>query len=101
MSTISDKNTRTNITISKNLKKQLEELATKDNRSFNNMVVTILEDYLKYPATIDSNIYFCQECKVPFKKEHGNQIYCPVCKKKYINIKMRNYRKSKKNSQEA
>jgi len=47
MSTISDKNTRTNITISKNLKKQLEELATKENRSFNNMIITVLENFSK------------------------------------------------------
>ena len=36
---ISSENTRTNITISKELKAQLEELAKKDNRSFNNYVI--------------------------------------------------------------
>jgi predicted DNA-binding protein len=45
--TVSDKNTRTNITFSKELKKRLEELAKQENRSFNNMVITILESYLK------------------------------------------------------
>jgi len=45
--TISNKNTRTNITLSKDLKKRLEELAVRENRSFNNMVITILENYLK------------------------------------------------------
>ena len=44
---ISKNNTRTQLTINKDLKKQLEELALKDNRSFNNLVVTILENYLK------------------------------------------------------
>jgi predicted HicB family RNase H-like nuclease len=43
---ISKENTRTLITISKELKKQLEEIAKKDNRSFNNLVVKILKDYV-------------------------------------------------------
>lgn len=46
MGKISDLNTRTNITISKELKKQLEELAKNDNRSFNNLVITILKNYV-------------------------------------------------------
>jgi len=45
--TISKDNTRTQLTISKDLKKQLEELATKDNRSFNNYIITVLENHLK------------------------------------------------------
>lgn len=44
---INKDNTRTNLTISKELKKQLEELAKQDNRSFNNLVITILENYVK------------------------------------------------------
>lgn len=44
---ISKENTRTNIMIPKELKRQLEELAVKENRSFNNMVITVLENYLK------------------------------------------------------
>ena len=44
---ISKNNTRTQLTINKDLKRQLEELALKDNRSFNNLVITILENYLK------------------------------------------------------
>lgn len=43
---ISKENTRTLITISKELKKQLEEIAKKDNRSFNNLVVKILKNYV-------------------------------------------------------
>lgn len=39
--------TRTNITIEKELKSQLEELAIKDNRSFNGLVISILKDYVK------------------------------------------------------
>ncbi len=43
---ISKNNTRTLITIPKELKKQLEKLAKNDNRSFNNLVVKILNDYV-------------------------------------------------------
>jgi predicted CopG family antitoxin len=42
---ISNKNTRTNITIPKDLKSKLEKLAKEDNRSFNNLIITILENY--------------------------------------------------------
>lgn len=45
--TISKDKTRTNITISKELKQQLEKLAKEENRSFNNLIITILEDYIK------------------------------------------------------
>ena len=44
---ISKENTRTQLTINKELKKQLEKLAIIENRSFNNLVITILENYLK------------------------------------------------------
>ena len=43
---ISNENTRTNITISKELKVQLEELAKQDNRSFNNYVITVLKEHV-------------------------------------------------------
>jgi len=43
---ISDNNTRTLITIPKELKSKLEELAKLDNRSFNNLVATILAKYV-------------------------------------------------------
>ena len=43
---ISKDKVRANLIINKELKKQLEELAIKENRSFNNLVVTILENYL-------------------------------------------------------
>lgn len=46
MGKISDLNTRTNITIPKVLKKELEEIAKEQNRSFNNLVITILKDYV-------------------------------------------------------
>lgn len=42
---ISKNNTRTLITIPKDLKQQLEQIAKKENRSFNNLVVTILKSY--------------------------------------------------------
>lgn len=43
---ISNENTRTNITISKELKSQLEKLAKQDNRSFNNYVITVLKEHV-------------------------------------------------------
>ena len=46
MGKISDKNTRTLITIPKDLKKQLEEIAKEQNRSFNNLVITMLSKYV-------------------------------------------------------
>ena len=39
--------TRTNITIEKELKSQLEEQAKKEDRSFNNYVVKILKDHVQ------------------------------------------------------
>lgn len=44
---ISQDKTRTNITISKELKKELENIAKEQNRSFNNLVITILDNYVK------------------------------------------------------
>lgn len=44
---ISEENTRTNITIPKELKASLEQLAKKDGRSFNNLVVKILKDFVE------------------------------------------------------
>lgn len=44
---IAPNKTRTNITIEKELKSQLEEQAKKEGRSFNNLVVNILNDYVK------------------------------------------------------
>ena len=39
--------TRTNITIEKELKSQREEIAKKEGRSFNNLVINILKEYIK------------------------------------------------------
>lgn len=44
---ISKDNTRTNITIPKTLKAELETLAKQDQRSFNNLVIKILTDYVE------------------------------------------------------
>jgi len=44
--TISKDNTRTQLTISKELKQQLEQIAKEQNRSFNNLVITILQSYI-------------------------------------------------------
>ena len=44
---ISEDKTRTNITFPKELKSKLEEIAQKDGRSFNNLVIKILTDYVE------------------------------------------------------
>ena len=44
---IGENKTRTNITFPKELKAKLEELAKKDGRSFNNLVIKILSDYVE------------------------------------------------------
>ena len=44
--TIFKNNTRTQLTISKELKQQLEKMAKEQNRSFNNLVITILKSYI-------------------------------------------------------
>lgn len=44
--TVSKENTRTNITIPKEMKAELTEIAKNENRSFNNLVITILKEYL-------------------------------------------------------
>ena len=44
---VSPNKTRTNITIEKELKSQLEEIAKKEGRSFNNLVINILKEYIK------------------------------------------------------
>lgn len=46
MASNSDK-TRTNITFPIQLKEQLEQIAKQENRSFNNLVITILKDFVK------------------------------------------------------
>lgn len=46
MGKIAETNTRTNITISKDMKEELTNIAKSENRSFNNLVITILKEYL-------------------------------------------------------
>lgn len=41
----SQNKTRTNITIDKELKAKLEQIAKSENRSFNNLVITILQKF--------------------------------------------------------
>lgn len=43
---ISDKNTRTPLTINKELKKELEKLAKENNISFNKYVINILKEHI-------------------------------------------------------
>ena len=45
--TISKDKVRANLIIDKELKKKIEQLALKDNRSFNNFVITVLEELVK------------------------------------------------------
>lgn len=44
--TISDKKTRTLVTLEKTDKEKLKKSAKKQNRSLNNLIETILKDYL-------------------------------------------------------
>ena len=44
---ISEDKVRANLIIEKDLKKQLEEIAKGKNRSFNNLVITVLMDYVE------------------------------------------------------
>lgn len=44
---ISELNTRTNITIPKSLKQEIELLAKRENRSMNNLIITILKSYVE------------------------------------------------------
>lgn len=43
---IAESKTRTQLTLSKELKAELEDMAKEERRSFNNLVVKILEDYV-------------------------------------------------------
>ena len=43
---ISDKKTRTKLTIEKKDKEKLEKIAVKENRSLNNLIETIIKEYL-------------------------------------------------------
>ena len=43
---IADTTTRTNITIPKDLKAKLELIATEQNRSFNNLIITVLKEFV-------------------------------------------------------
>lgn len=45
--TISKDNTRTQLTINKELKSKIEKLAFNENRSFNNYIINVLEKHLK------------------------------------------------------
>lgn len=44
--TISDNKTRTMLTLEKELKKKLEAVAKEQNRSLNNLIETIIKEYL-------------------------------------------------------
>lgn len=44
---ISENNTRINVTIPKDLKLQAEIIATKQNRSLSNLIVTLIKDYVR------------------------------------------------------
>lgn len=44
---VSDKNIRTILTLPKEMKEILMSIAKEENRSFNNLIVTILIEYIK------------------------------------------------------
>lgn len=44
---ISKDNVRANLIINRELKAKLQEIAEKENRSFNNLVITVLKDYVE------------------------------------------------------
>lgn len=48
---LSDENARYSLTIPKKLKADLEVLAKEDNRSLNNLIITILEKYNREAGT--------------------------------------------------
>jgi len=43
---ISKEKVRTQLTINREVKKQLEKIAKEENRSFNNLIETIINEYL-------------------------------------------------------
>lgn len=47
---IGEDKTRTNITIPKELKARLEEIAKQENRSFNNLIITVLQRFVNDTA---------------------------------------------------
>lgn len=49
-SNVAPNKTRVNFTIPKDLKRDLEQQAIKENRSFSNMIVVAIEEYLKNKA---------------------------------------------------
>ena len=46
MSINAKKNTRLNLTIPRDLKSKLEEIAKEQNRSTTNLIITVLKDYI-------------------------------------------------------
>lgn len=77
MGKISDLNTRTNITIPKVLKKELEEIAKEQNRSFNNLVITILKDYVSSTQK-QSAFYMFKTSYKFYAYSHRNATFCAV-----------------------
>ena len=59
--------TRTNITIEKELKSQLEEQAKKEGRSFNNLIINILKEH-------------GEKTRQKYQKLWGNELYNNVMK---------------------
>ena len=54
---ISENNTRINVTIPKYLKLQAEIIATKQNRSLSNLIVTLIKDYVQLMKKTIPNKY--------------------------------------------
>ena len=62
---IGEDKTRTNITFPKELKVKLEELAQKDGRSFNNLIIKILSDYVE-DTQKQSVLYFTVKSPIQY-----------------------------------
>jgi len=45
--TISKNKVRANLVIERDIKKQLEDIAVKETRSFNSLVISVLKEYLE------------------------------------------------------
>lgn len=48
--------TRTQLTIEKELKSQLEVIAKEDNRSFNNLIISVLKEFVKTRYDEDNSV---------------------------------------------
>ena len=72
---IGEDKTRTNITIPKDLKAKLEEIAKRENRSFNNLVITVLQKFVEDTAKQAVSFIHCLCPHFLFLKAQSALIY--------------------------